>query len=134
MTMSGESPLILLTEQELDITGYIDRVFHDESGAVVHFIGTVRKEGDGRELVSLFYEAYTEMAEKRLGEILAEAASKWDLRKMLLVHRLGEVRVGEPSVVIAVSAPHRREAFEACSWIMDSVKKDVPIWKKDMWK
>jgi len=125
--------VILLTEKAIDVPGYIERVFHDESGAVVHFVGTVRKEGSGRELKGLFYEAYTEMAEKRMGEILDEAESRWGLKKTLLVHRLGEVHVGEASVVIAVSAPHRREAFEACSWIMDCVKKDVPVWKKDIW-
>ena len=126
--------MVLLTENKIDVSGYIDQVFHDESGAVVQFVGTVRKEGNGKELKGLFYEAYTEMAEKRLKEILDEAGSRWGLRKKLLVHRLGEVPVGEASIVIAVSAPHRKEAFEACSWIIDSVKKDVPVWKKDVWQ
>lgn len=124
--------MVLFTEKRIDVNAYINDVFHRECGAVVHFIGTVREEGGETGLKALLYEAYVEMAEKRLTEILAEARSRWGLRKALVVHRLGEVPVGEESILIAVSSPHRRESFAACAWIIDSIKGDVPVWKKDI--
>lgn len=125
--------MVLLTEKEIDVGRLMKEAFSIESGAVVHFVGTVREEKKETGLRGLRYEAYREMAEKRLHEILGEASARWGLKRTLLVHRLGEVPVGEASIVIAVSSPHRKEAFEACSWIIDSVKQDVPIWKYEIW-
>jgi molybdopterin synthase catalytic subunit len=127
--------MVRLTEERLEIEQLVREAFHAESGAVVTFVGTVREESrDGRNLRSLAYEAYRDAAEKRIAEILEEARTRWALRKALLVHRLGEVPVGEESVLIAASSPHRKEAFAAVSWIMDTVKADVPIWKKEVWE
>jgi molybdopterin synthase catalytic subunit len=127
--------MAIFTQERLDIERLVREAFHAESGAVVTFVGTVREEArDGRNLRSLAYEAYGEAAEKRIVEILEEARARWSLRKALLVHRLGDVPVGEESVLIAASSPHRKEAFAAVSWIMDAVKKDVPIWKKEIWE
>jgi len=121
--------MVILTREPIDVPGALSAAFHLESGAVVSFVGTVRDEN---EIAALEYEAYDEMARKRLEEIVGEAVSRWGLKKALLVHRLGRVSVGEASLLIAVSSPHRGEAFEACRWILESLKKDVPIWKKEV--
>ncbi len=127
--------MILLTERRIEVEKHIRDAFHTESGAVVTFIGTVREENrDGRKLRCLAYEAYAEMAQKRLEEMVEEVREKRGVRKALVIHRLGEVPVGEESILIALSSPHRREAFIACSWIIDTVKKDVPIWRKEVWE
>lgn len=125
--------MILLTDEMIDVARYTREVFHKQSGAVVVFVGTVREETKDADLEGLAYEAYREAAEKRLTAIVEEARARWGLRKALVVHRLGVVPVGEESILIAVSSPHRREAFEAAQWIIDEVKKDVPIWKKEIW-
>jgi molybdopterin synthase catalytic subunit len=84
-------------------------------------------------LVALDYQAYHEMARRQLADLAAEARRLWPIRKLALIHRVGRVPVGEPSVVIAVSCPHRGEAFDACRWLIDTLKKDVAIWKKEVW-
>ena len=102
------------------------------SGATALFVGTVRDHNDRGRVFEIEYESYREMAEGRLAEIEAEMIKKWNLNKVALIHRVGTLRVGEASVAIAVSAPHRKEAFEACRFGIDSVKSRVPIWKKEV--
>lgn len=127
--------MILLTKEKIEVEKHIRDVFHTEAGAVVTFLGTVREEvRDGKNLRCLTYEAYEDMAKKRLRELSEEVRERWGVMKALIIHRLGEVPVGEESVLIALSSPHRKEAFLACGWIIDTIKKDVPIWKKEAWE
>ncbi|MCK4445292.1 MAG: molybdenum cofactor biosynthesis protein MoaE, partial [Thermoplasmata archaeon] len=100
----------------------------ERSGAVVFFVGVVRKD-PGVE--SLLVEDYPEMAEQKLDEIIQHSKEKFNIEGMDIVHRTGELKVGEGIVLIGASAPHRKDAFEACSWAIDELKKIVPIWKKD---
>jgi len=123
--------VIRLTENPIDAAAVLDSVASPAAGAVVLFLGTVREMTDGQQTVSLEYESYAEMAEKKLAELATEARAKWPLTGHAIVHRLGTLPVGETSVAVAVSAPHRREAFEAGRWLIDRIKQVVPIWKKE---
>ena len=104
-----------------------------DCGAVVTFLGTVRDLTDGQVTVALDYEAYPGMAEKKMAEIEQETRQRWPVGEMVMVHRLGHLEVGEVSVAVAVSCPHRAEAFEACRHAIDRLKEMVPIWKKENW-
>jgi len=101
-------------------------------GGIATFEGATRAENDARHgsLDHLYYEAYEGMARRKLAEMAREAKHRWQLGKVVIVHRLGRVGLAEVSVMVAVAAPHRAESFEACRWLMDTLKKDVPIWKK----
>jgi molybdopterin synthase catalytic subunit len=103
------------------------------AGAVVVFSGTVRNETDGRPVTGLEYEAYTEQAERQLAALASEVARQWPARAVWMEHRVGTLAVGEPSVVVAVSAGHRKEAFEAARHGIDTLKATVAIWKKEHW-
>jgi molybdopterin synthase catalytic subunit len=105
------------------------------AGGIDIFLGTTRAErsAEGRELIALDYEAYSEMAKARLALLAERARQRWPIIKLVILHRVGRVAVAEPSVVIAVSCPHRAQAFEACHWLIDQLKIDVPIWKKEIW-
>jgi molybdopterin synthase catalytic subunit len=102
-------------------------------GGVVVFLGTVRDLTGERVTVALDYEAYADMAEKKMAEIEADTRRRWPIGEIALVHRLGRLEVGEISVAVAVSCPHRVEAFEACRHAIDRLKELVPIWKKENW-
>ena len=102
------------------------------AGALVTFVGTVRDKTDDREVSSLSYEAYSSMASDVLRRIGEEAIDKWDIGKVALIHRVGDLQVGEISVLVAVAAPHRGEAFSACSYCIDTLKTEAPIWKKEI--
>jgi len=112
-----------------------DGVRAPNAGGVAVFLGCTRSENapDGRELVALDYEAYEDMALKQMRQLAAAAREKWPIVRLMMHHRVGRVALGEPSVLIAVSTPHRGEAFEACRWLIDSLKRDVAIWKKEIW-
>jgi molybdopterin synthase catalytic subunit len=99
----------------------------------VLFLGTTREMTDGRRTATLDYEAYDEMAEKKLAELETEARERWPLVECEIVHRLGRVPLAEASVAIAVSTPHRTDAFAAGQWLIDTLKRDVPIWKQEHW-
>ncbi len=103
-------------------------------GAVVTFFGVVRGATDGRAVSGLNYEAFEEMAVKEMNRIAEEAADKWPVSKIAIIHRTGSLEVGEISVAIAVSAPHRGEAFDACEFLIDTLKVSVPIWKKELFE
>jgi len=122
-----------LTDQPIDTEALVARATSPEAGAVVLFLGTTREMTGGRQTVALDYEAYHEMAEQKLAGLEAEARERWPLVQCMIVHRLGRVPVGEASVAIVVSAPHRREAFDAGQWLIDTLKRDVPIWKREQW-
>ena len=102
-----------------------------DSGAVVLFLGTVREMTEGRRTDSLDYEAFGPMAQKKLDEIEAEVRRRWPLDRVAIVHRTGRLELGEVSVAVAVSRPHRREAFDAARYLIDTLKETVPIWKND---
>jgi len=125
--------MIKLTNEPIDACALIARASRPEAGAVVLFLGTMREMTDGRRTVTLDYEAYDEMAEKKLAELEAEARRRWPLAECCIVHRLGRVPPAEASVAIVVSTPHRADAFAAGQWLIDTLKHDVPIWKCEHW-
>jgi molybdopterin synthase catalytic subunit len=109
-------------------------VRRDSYGAVVSFIGTVRGISGGKEVQHLEFEALPPMAERKLKEIVEEIESRWGLKDIAISHRIGRIEVGEVIIVIAIGAPHRQEAFEACQFAIDRLKEIVPIWKKEVYK
>ncbi|HEY7088963.1 MAG TPA: molybdenum cofactor biosynthesis protein MoaE [Tepidisphaeraceae bacterium] len=105
------------------------------AGGIDVFLGTTRaeKSSDGRELIALDYEAYEQMAVEQMTVLAKRAREKWPIVRLALLHRVGRVAVGDPSVVIAVSTPHRADAFAACKFLIDQLKLEVAIWKKEIW-
>jgi molybdopterin synthase catalytic subunit len=125
--------MIEITEAPIDHAAVTERVRSNRAGAVVSFLGTVRELTGDRRTASLDYEAYPEMARKKLAELEAEARGRWPIVEVAIVHRVGHLDLGEVSVVVAVSCPHRDQAFEACRWLIDTLKQVIPIWKKETW-
>ena len=123
-----------VTQEPLNLQALVDYVTDPEAGAIVTFIGTTRNHNEGRRVISLDYEAYPEMAEKELKRLGEEAKRRWSIQRMAIVHRLGRVEISEPSVVIAVAAAHRDDAFQACRFAIEEIKKSVPIWKKEVYE
>ena len=122
-----------ITTEPIDVDALYRTVLHDRDGAVVTFHGVVREYSDsGRVVRYLEYEAYPEMAEAQMRAIGAEIKRRWDVDDVAMVHRIGRLEIGEASVVIAVAAPHRGEAFDACEYAIDTLKATVPIWKKEV--
>ncbi len=122
-----------IIEEPIRPEALFNPVRSDADGAVVTFAGVVRDHSLGRETQYLVYDAYREMAEKKLREIGAEIRMKWGLEHVAILHRVGRLEIGEISVLIAVASPHRREAFEACHYAIDRLTQTVPIWKKEVW-
>ncbi|MCL2025256.1 MAG: molybdenum cofactor biosynthesis protein MoaE [Leptospirales bacterium] len=102
-----------------------------KDGALVTFIGRPRNHSNGKTVTHLEYEIYQEMAEKETEKILDEALERWNITGCLVIHRHGRVEIGETSILICVSSPHRDEGFQACRFIIDTIKKTVPVWKKE---
>jgi molybdopterin synthase catalytic subunit len=125
--------MIHLTNDPIDYTALTEAVRSHAAGAVVLFLGTVREMTDGRQTVALDYEAFPQMAEAKLAELLAEAREKWPVVQAAIAHRLGRLELGDVSVAVAVSTPHRQQAFEAGKHLIDRLKEVVPIWKKENW-
>ncbi len=123
--------MISITEKPIDVNKLLDYVSDQSSGASVFFTGTVRDHNEQDKVSKLHYEAYQEMAEKILQEIENEIHAKWNINKFIAIHRTGTLKVGEVSVAVAVSSEHRKEAFEACKFGIDSIKEKAPIWKKE---
>jgi molybdopterin synthase catalytic subunit len=120
-----------VTTEPLHVQQVNDLVKRPSDGAVVTFDGIVRNNFDGREVRYLEYEAYAAMAEKKLADIGAEVQKKFAIGAIAMMHRIGRLEIGASSIVIAVAAPHRQAAFEACAYAMDRVKAEVPVWKKE---
>ena len=120
-----------LTEGELDPRALELECRTDRDGAVVTFSGTTRDHNDGAQVISLSYEAYTEMAQRVMCVLFEEAVKRFPITRARVAHRLGDVPVGEASVIVVVASPHRAPAFEACRFLMDRLKDEVPIWKRE---
>ena len=127
--------LVELHADPLDASAALAFVVTPAAGGIDVFLGTTRAEthADGRRLVALDYEAYAEMALKVMRDLAARARARWPVVRLAILHRTGRVGLGEPSVVIAVSTPHRADAFEACRWLIDALKAEVPVWKQEVW-
>jgi molybdopterin synthase catalytic subunit len=125
--------MIEITESPIDHAAVTERVRSNNAGAVCSFLGTVREMTGDRRTASLDYEAYPGMALRKMKEIEAEARRRWPVIEAAIVHRVGHLELGDVSVVVAVSCPHRHQAFDACRWLIDTLKEVVPIWKKEVW-
>jgi molybdopterin synthase catalytic subunit len=123
-----------VTNQPIDLNELVRYVTDPEAGAIATFIGTTRNNNEGRKVIALDYEAYPEMAEKELARIGADAQRQWPICRMAILHRLGPVQIGEASVIIVVSSPHRDAAFAASRFAIEEIKKTVPIWKKEVFE
>ena len=128
---AAKEVFIALTREPIDAQKLVAAARRGEDGAVVVFDGVVRNNSHGRPTLYLDYEAYEEMAVKQMNALAREARSRFGVRHVTLVHRLGRLQVGETSVLIVVASEHRAQAFEACRWLIDTLKKTVPIWKKE---
>jgi molybdopterin synthase catalytic subunit len=126
--------MIQLVHETIDSQAILTAAAHPHAGAVVLFLGTTRQITQGRETASLDYECYPEMATKKLAELETQARDRWPLLNCIVVHRLGHLEIGEASIAIALSSPHRRAAFEAGQWLIDTIKEVVPIWKQENWQ
>ncbi len=125
--------MIFLTDEPLVIAPLLAAVDHPSCGAVVNFCGIVRNHHQGRAVDHLEYEAYEPMAIAKLEQIRDEVRERWGTDRVAIAHRVGWLAIGDTAVAIAVAAPHRAEAFEACRYIMDRIKQDVPIFKRETW-
>jgi molybdopterin synthase catalytic subunit len=123
-----------LSEEPLSLDAAVDEVRSDEAGAIATFVGTTRVHSRGRAVERLEYEAYPGMAEKVMAEIADELKRRYDVCEIAIHHRTGTVEIGDASVVIAVSAPHRQDALAACKDAIDTLKVQVPLWKKEIYE
>lgn len=126
--------MIELTHNPLNPEKITLQVRRDTNGAVVTFLGNTRNNFEGKQVLTLEYEAYDEMALKKLGEVREELIAQFGLEDIAISHRIGSVPIGETSLVVAVASPHRKEAFQACQAAVDRIKKVVPIWKKEIFQ
>ncbi len=130
--VSGGS--LRVTQEPLSLEGVVAEIADERAGAVATFTGTVRRESRDRTVNYLEYEAYAEMAEDVIAQLAAELGERYDLCAVAIHHRIGRVEIGEASVMIAVSAPHRRDALAACKDAIDTLKQTVPLWKKEVYE
>ena len=124
---------VALSHGPIDVSATLADVRSNRAGAVVLFLGTTREFTEGKQTQMLEYEGYEPMAREQMQRLTEEARNRWNLCEARIVHRLGEVALGEVSVAVAVSAAHRAAAFEAGQWLIDRLKEQVPIWKKECW-
>jgi molybdopterin synthase catalytic subunit len=132
-----ETPIIAITREPLDAAAVreLERaVTGPGDGGVVTFQGVVRDNARGKRVRYLEYDVYPEMAEEQMRGIAEEVARRWETRAVAMVHRIGRLEIGECSVVVVVACPHRAEAFEACRYAIDTLKANVPIWKKEAYE
>ena len=131
MSAPLSNDVVLLVSEAIDVAGLTAHVRADQDGAIVIFDGFVRNESHGRHTLYLDYEAHESMALAKMNEIAEQARQKHSIHRIAIAHRLGRLQIGETSVFIAVSAPHRGAAFDACRFAIDTLKRTVPIWKKE---
>lgn len=125
-------PLISITRERLDRDALVEAVSHPSVGGIVVFEGVVRNNARGKQVRYLEYDVYPEMAVQQIREIVSEAERRWGVERVAVAHRVGRLEIGEASVIIVVAAAHRGEAFDACRYIIDTLKTTVPIWKKEV--
>lgn len=126
--------MINITYQKIDTPQMIQHAATLEGGAICVFVGTVRNKTADKQVVRLEYEGYEPMAVKEMERIAMEAKRRWPVIQVAISHRLGVLHLGEEAVVVAVSTPHRKESFEACQFVIDTLKQTVPIWKKEVFE
>ena len=124
-------PRAVIVREPIDTRAALEKIKRPEDGAAIVFEGVVRNHTRGRQTLYLDYEAYEEMALKQMEELAAQALEQFKVRDVLIVHRLGRLEVGETSVLIVVASGHRGVAFDASRWLIDTLKRKVPIWKKE---
>lgn len=124
-------PRCSITREPIDTAALLKSAARSVDGAVLLFVGVVRDHNDGRDVDHLDYTAYAKMAERELERIAREAEARWDCGEIGAVHRIGRLAIGEASVAIAVATPHRAEAYEASRYVIEELKKRVPIWKRE---
>ena len=121
-----------ITSKEIDVKSVLDSIDNTgDFGATVLFIGSVRNYGNNGQVIGMSYEAYVGMAEERIKNIEMEVKKKWDVKEIRVVHRVGDLNIGDNSITIAISTPHSKDAFDASQFILNKVKQDVPIWKNE---
>lgn len=123
---------VTITETPIDINHLIEETRNENAGAVVTFQGTVRKYSEDLEVEALIYQSYREMAEKTIREICQEAIDEYKVLDINVIHRIGRIELKEDSVAICVASAHRKDAFLACEFVINTIKEKVPIWKKDV--
>ena len=128
---AGRRRYACITRDAIDTKGVVDSLKRGEDGAALFFEGIVRNQTRGRKTLYLDYEAYEEMALQQIESLAVQALEKFQIRDVAIVHRLGKLEIGETSVLIAVASAHRAAAFDACRWLIDTLKRTVPIWKKE---
>jgi molybdopterin synthase catalytic subunit len=133
----GATPInwrVSICPEKLDPARLLTEVGDSTAGAVVLFLGTARDHSEGKQgITHLEYEAYPELVEEKIAEVAIEACERWPVVRLAVEHRVGDVAVGQPSVAVAVSCPHRDDAFAAGRFVIDELKKRAPIWKKEHW-
>ena len=129
--VSGGAPRAAIVREKIDTAAELEKIKQPEDGAAVVFEGVVRNHSRSRRTLFLEYEAYEEMARKQMESLAEQALAQFQIRDVALVHRLGRLEIGETSVLIIVASAHRAAAFEACRWLIDTLKRTVPIWKKE---
>ncbi|MDG6987724.1 MAG: molybdenum cofactor biosynthesis protein MoaE [Nitrososphaerota archaeon] len=122
---------VRITRAPIDVAKILRAVRDPSAGGTALFLGTVRDRNEGKAVRGLEYQVYRGMAEKKMSAIEAEVRMKWPVRKMVMVHRYGRLRIGEVSVAVAVASEHRAEAFEACRYAIDTIKRTLPLWKRE---
>lgn len=131
MTSEGDGIHVRVGRDPLDVGGVLSRVGSERDGAVVLFLGRVRNHHEGRSVEGILYEGYEPMAEDLLRTLAGDALRRFGVTRAVVEHRLGALEVGEASVAVAISSPHRAEAFEAAQWLMEELKRRIPVWKKE---
>lgn len=126
--------MIEIVERPIDREAIIKLVARPGSGSLVTFDGRVRNHAHGKRVTSLFYEAFERMARRQMQKIRSQAMERWPIEELVIVHRVGHLQVGETAIFIAVSSAHRKEGFEACRFVIDTIKAKVPIWKKEFYE
>ena len=128
-TMSNQ---VLITADKILPENVTQNVRSNSNGAVITFLGTTRNETKGRKVLRLEYEAYEPMASQKISEIISEVQEKFSVSDISICHRIGTIEIGEISLVVSVSSPHRKDSFNACQYVVDRIKEIVPIWKKEI--